>query len=223
MTHEEGSVDNGDNGDEVEKQSIDVSIQINKVDRIQKLMEHLTLAKVKHEDEVLKLATLKEAHTYCVMNNVSPHQYGPLLERFIQVKFKYIKNNAKACSGDISKDGKNVEIKVSLGGVTHAKFNFVQIRLSHLCDSYILTAYHLCEENVESEGELYIFRVTKSDIKNMVVSYGGYAHGTIKEHGKITIDSLNDEKNTKEYALRPTINDDCWDALMPFRISESEL
>jgi hypothetical protein len=47
---------------------------------------------------------------------------------------------------------------------------------------------------VESEGELYIFKVSKEDIKRIVVSFGGYAHGTIKEHGKITIESINDEK-----------------------------
>jgi hypothetical protein len=38
---------------------------------------------------------------------------------------------------------KNSEVKVSLGGATHSKFNFVQIRPSHDCDTYILTAYHL--------------------------------------------------------------------------------
>jgi len=107
--------------------------------------------------------------------------------------------------------------------VTRNKFNFVQIRPSHDCETYILTAYNLSSENVESEGELYIFKVPKEDIKKIVVSFGGYAHGTIKEHGKITIESLNDEKSTKEYALRPTINDACWKALMPFRVPESGL
>ena len=79
-------------------------------------------------------------------------------------------------------------------------------------------------ENVESEGELYVFTVPKSEIKKLVVSYGGYAHGTVKEHGKMTMDSLNDEKNgIKEYALRPTINNDCWKALMAFRVPETDL
>ena len=187
------------------------------------LKEHLALLKVNHEEQVMKLATLKEAHVYCVIYNVSAQQYGPLLEKFIRTKFNYIKNKAEDCTGDCFKDGKNSEVKVSLGGARHKKLNFVQIRPSHDCDTYILTAYHLSHENIESEGELYIFKVPKKDIKNIVISYGGYAHGTIKEHGKITADYLNDENIIKEYALRPTINDNCWKALMKFRVSETSL
>jgi hypothetical protein len=196
---------------------------MDKAECVRRLKEHLTLSKVKHEDQVMKLDTLKEAHMYCVIHGISAQQFGPLLERFIRTKFNYVKNKAEDCTGDCSKDGKNSEVKVSLGGATHTKFNFVQIRPSHDCDTYILTAYHLSSDNVDSEGELYIFKVPKTDIKNIVVSYGGYAHGTIKEHGKITIDSLNDEKSIKEYALRPIINDDCWKALLRFKVPESEL
>ena len=197
---------------------------MDKSESVKRLREHLSLSKVKHEDQIMKLDTLKEAHTYCVIHGVSAQQYGPLIERFIRTKFNYTKNRAEDCTGDCSKDGKNSEVKVSLGGATHTKFNFVQIRPSHDCDTYILTAYHLSSENVESEGELYVFTVPKSEIKKLVVSYGGYAHGTVKEHGKMTMDSLNDEKNgIKEYALRPTINNDCWKALMAFRVPETDL
>ena len=105
----------------------------------------------------------------------------------------------------------------------HTKFNYVQIRPNHDCDTYIFTAYHLSQDNCKSEGDLYIFKISKMDIKNLIVSYGGYAHGTIKEHGKITIESLENDKSSKEYALRPSINDNCWRALMLFRINESNL
>ena len=197
---------------------------MDKEERILRLKEHLALSKVKHEDQIMKLKTLKEAHTYCVIHGVSAQQFGPLLERFIRTKFNYEKNKAEDCTGDCSKDGHNSEVKVSLGGVTHAKFNFVQIRPSHDCDTYILTAYHLSSENVDSEGELYIFKVPKEEIKKIVVSCGGYAHGTIKEHGIINMESINDcTSSIKEYALRPCINDACWNSLMQFRISESEL
>lgn len=192
-------------------------------ERVNRLRECLAHSTVKHEDRIMKLSTLKEAHAYCVIHSVSAQQYGPMLERFIRTKFNYIKNKAEDCTGDCSKDGKNSEVKVSLGGITHAKFNFVQIRPTHDCETYILTAYHLSPENVESEGELYVFKVPKEDIKRIVVSHGGYAHGTIREHGPITIESLNDKTSIKEYALRPKINDDCWKALVPFNISESEL
>jgi len=196
---------------------------MDKEERVKRLKEYLTLSKVNHKDQIMNLATLKEANVYCIIHGVSAQQYGPLLERFIRIKFNYIKNKAEDCIGDCSKDGKNSEVKVSLGGATHSKFNFVQIRPSHDCETYILTAYNLSSDNVESEGELYIFKVPKEEIKKIIVSFGGYAHGTIKEHGKITIESLNDEKSTKEYALRPTINDACWKELIQFKVPESEL
>lgn len=208
------------------KEKVDIDIDIQNVDRSNvknRLKEYLKFSNVKHKDLIMKLDTLKEAHLYCVYYKLSSQQYGPLLEMFLQKKFNFIKNKAEECIGDCSKDGKNSEIKVSLGGETFAKFNFVQIRPSHECDNYILTAYHICDENVEEEGELYIFKVPKSDIKNLVMSYGGYAHGTMKEHGPITMESLNDEKNTKEYALRTKVNDKCWDALMAFRVSENDI
>lgn len=197
---------------------------MDKAENVKKLKEHLARSKVKHEDEVMKLATLKDAHVYCVMHGLSAQQYGPLLEKFIRVKFNYAKNKAEHCTGDCSKEGKNSEVKVSLGGATHTKFNFVQIRPSHDCDIYLLTAYHLCPENVEEEGELYVFRVPKEDIKSILLAHGGYAHGTVKEHGRITAESMKEVGgSSKEYALRPTVNDACWKALLPFRLHESEL
>jgi hypothetical protein len=188
--------------------------------RVQRLREHLALSKIKHEEELLKLPTLKEAHVYCVIRGVSAQQYGPFLERYIRTKFQYVKNRAEDCTGDCSKDGKNSEVKVSLGGASHTKFNFVQIRPSHDCDTYILTAYHLSPENVEDEGDLYIFNVPKMDMQTLIVQYGAYAHGTLKEHGPIRADSLSLDK---EYALRPTLNDKCWKQLLRFRIAEADL
>jgi hypothetical protein len=196
---------------------------MNHTDRVNRLKEHLALSNINHEEQILKLSSLKEANIYCIIHGLSAQQYGPLLEKYIRTKFKYIKNKSQDCIGDCSKDNRNFEIKVSLGGKTHSKFNFVQIRPSHDCDTYILTAYYLSMENVETEGELFIFKVPKLDIKQIVVLYGGYAHRTIKEHGIITIESLNDETNNKEYAIRPTINDTCWELLMTYRIMESNL
>jgi hypothetical protein len=121
------------------------------------------------------------------------------------------------------KNGKNSEIKVSLGGTIHTKFNYVQIRPLHDCDNYILTAYHLSYENVENSGELYIFKVPNKDMKILLLSYGHYAHGTVKEHGKITSECLEDTQNKKEFALRPSFNDKCWKSLIEYRIQEYEL
>lgn len=190
--------------------------------RVVKLKEYLALSKLNHSQNIMKEETLKNAHVYCLINNLSAQHYGPLLEKYIRTNFNYSKNKAEECTGDCSKNGKNSEVKVSLGGATHDKFNFVQIRPSHDCDSYILSAYHLCIENVEKEGDLYIFKVPKEDMKKIIVSHGGYAHGTVKEHGKITTESIN-EKGNKEYAIRPTVNDKCWKDLLAFRITEDAL
>ena len=194
--------------------------QMDKPERVKRLKEHLALTKINHEEQILKQPSLKDAHTYCVIYGVSAQQFGPLLEKYILHTFNFTKNKAEHCIGDCCKDGVNTEIKVSLGGSTHTKFNYVQIRPSHDCDNYLLTAYHLTPENVESEGELYIFRVPKKDMLVLLSSYGGYAHGTNKEHGKISATSFD---HTKEYALRPAYNDKCWQALLPFRISEAAL
>lgn len=149
---------------------------LSKANRIKQLKVHLASSKINHEREVMKEDTLKDAHIYCIIYNISAQQYGPLLEKYIRTKFNYTKNKAQDCTGDCHKNGKNSEIKVSLGGASHTKFNFVQIRPSHDCSTYILTAYYLSNENVETEGELYIFRVPSNAMKSLIVSYGTYAH-----------------------------------------------
>jgi hypothetical protein len=188
-------------------------------DRILKLKERLILPTQDHLSEILKQETLKAAHVYCIINSISSQRYGPLLEKYIRIKFNYIKNRVDDCTGDFSKNGCNVEVKVSLGGTTYDKFNFVQIRPSHDCDFYILTAFHLSHLNVDKEGDLYIFKMTKQDIKQILERYGHYAHGTVKEHGSINIE----DNLPKEYALRPKFNDACWKYLMKFRVHETDL
>lgn len=191
--------------------------------RVQMLKEHLAHSMINHENEIMKEATLKDAHIYCILNSVSAQQYGPLLEKYIRIKNNFIKNIASACNGDCSKDNKNAEIKASIGGAKHNKFNWVQLRISHDIHYYILTAYNLTSKNVDNQGELYVFTVPKYDMLTLISMYGGYAHGTIKEHGSITISDLQDENNKKEYALRPTIGDKCWIDIMKYRISDDQL
>lgn len=198
------------------------SIDIN-AERIEKLKEHLACSSINHEQEILKETTLKDAHVYCVINSVSAQKYGPLLEKYIRIKNKFVKNTASECNGDCSKDGKNAEVKASLGGAKHNKFNWVQLRVSHDIQYYILTAYHLTSKNVETGGELYVFSVPKEDMLPLIANYGGYAHGTLTEYGSITIADLKDEKNKKEYAMRPSYGDKCWLDIMKFRVPEEAL
>jgi hypothetical protein len=190
---------------------------------ILKLKEHLARSTINHEQEIVKETTLKNAHVYCVVNNVSAQQYGPLLEKYIRIKNNFAKNTASECNGDCSKDNKNAEVKASLGGAKHNKFNWVQLRVSHDVQYYILTAYHLTNKNVDICGELYVFSVTKQDMLTLIEKYGGYAHGTNKEHGLITVSDLEDETNKKEYAIRPSYGDTCWLDILKYRVNEESL
>ena len=173
----------------------------------------------KHIKKIMELPTLKDAHRYCKINNLSGQFTGPALEKYIKKKYKMTKNNASSCNGDLKYNEINVEIKASNGGKENNKFNFVQLRMNHNCE-YILTAYYIDYTNLEILGELYIFKLNKENIKPLIIKYGGYAHGTIGELGEITIEDLNDTTNPKEYVLRPKYGDKCWVELLNFRIDE---
>ena len=187
------------------------------------LKEYLVKCSVNHEEQILQKPTLKEAHIYCLLHSISAQQYGPLLEKYIISKYGFTKLSSSECEGDCSKHGENIEIKTSLGGFHHNKFNFVQIRIAQPIQTYLFTAYHLNSDNVEREGDFYLFRIPKRNMKRLLAQHGGYAHGTLKEHGKITMESLEDETNRKEYSLRPRYMDSCWTELLRFQIEESEL
>ena len=144
---------------------------------------------------------------------------GPLIEYYIKTKYNMIKNDASLCIGDLKINEKDIEIKVSNGGKDNDKFNYVQIRMNHVCE-YLLTAYYLDYSNIDNYGELFIFRLKKEDIKSLILQYGGYAHGTITKLGVITKEDLDNEKNEKEYALRPKYNDDCWKELLKYHVND---
>lgn len=184
-----------------------------------KLKHVLDSSKINHKIEILKQTTLKDSHIYCKIHNLSGQVSGPLIENFIKNKYGMIKNNASSCVGDLLCNQVNLEIKVSNGGKENNKFNYVQIRMNHSCE-YILTAYYLSYENLDNNGELFIFRLNKENIKNLILKYGGYAHGTIHKLGEIKKEDLDDETNDKEYAIRPKYGDKCWNELLQFRINE---
>ena len=178
----------------------------------------LDTSSINHSSEIIKEKTLKDAHIYCKINNLSGQETGPLIEKYIQLTNNMIKNNASTCNGDLTCSNKiNYEIKVSTGGKNNNKFNYVQIRINHNC-IYILTAYHLCYQNLFRKGDLYIFKLTKENIKTLLLKHGSYAHGTLSKLGPIIQSDLDDVNNTKEYALRPIYGDKCWNDLLQYRI-----
>ena len=189
---------------------------------LQKLKFILDRSKTNHKVEILKQSTLKDAHLYCKLNELSGQVTGPLVEMYIKTKYNMSKNQSSSCIGDVSHHQQNIEIKVSNGGKDHYKFNYVQLRMNHLCD-YLLTAYYISATNIDQYGELFVFKVPKHDMKPLILKYGGYAHGTIQKLGPITKEDLNDGTNDKEYAIRPKYGDSCWNELLPFRIDEKNI
>ena len=175
--------------------------------------------KIIHKTEILKEETLKYAHIYCKLNNLSGQAAGPAVECYIAHKYNMNKNSASECIGDLQHTGINYEIKCSFGGKDGNKFNFVQFRMNHNCE-YILTAYYVDEHNYMELGELFVFRLNKNELKGIILKYGGYAHGTIHKLGQITQPDLDDISNDKEYAFRPKYGDKCWNELLQFRIDE---
>lgn len=189
------------------------------MDTIKRLKTILECSKINHKIEIIKKETLKDAHIYCKINNLSGQQAGPLIEYYIKKKYGMNKNKASLCIGDLEFNEKNIEVKVSNGGKEHNRFNYVQLRMNHDCE-YILTAYYLTDENICDMGELFIFKLNKQAIKDLIIKYGGYAHGTKKKLGEIKKEDLDDETNDKEYAIRTKYGDKCWKELMKFRINE---
>jgi hypothetical protein len=186
------------------------------------LIQILENCNVNHSTEVMSKTCIKDALIYCKINQLSGQVYGPLIEAFIKVFFNMHKNHPSLCIGDLHHNETNIEIKVSLGGKNNNKFNFVQLRINHLCD-YILVVYYLDIYNIDNFGELFIFRLKKPDLPLLIFKYGSYAHGTITKLGKITLNDLINEQNSKEYAIRTKYNDACWNHLLQYRVNEIDI
>ena len=167
----------------------------------------------------MKETNIKRAHIYCKINQLSGQVAGPLIEYYVKNKYGMDKIDPSLCKGDLQVNNINYELKISNGGKENNKFNYVQLRMNHDC-VYIFTAYYLSIDNIETEGDLYIFKLNKDDVKKLILKYGGYAHGTVQKLGKITEIELDNYTNDKEYAIRPKYGDKCWNDLLLFRVDE---
>jgi len=195
---------------DIKDENNEIKIQLKKI---------LSFCDINYKLEIIKQPTLKFAHIYCKINQLSGQLSGTLIEYYIKYKYSMIKNKAESCIGDLQYKQTNIELKISNGGKYNNKFNFVQLRMNHACE-YIFTAYYINNNNIEINGELFIFKLNKINIINLILNYGHYAHGTKKKLGPITEHDLKNNTNNKEYALRPKYDDKCWKNLLKFRIRE---
>lgn len=99
-------------------------------------------------------------------------------------------------SGDGTKNGKNYEIKASIHD-KKSKFNWVQIRPDHNVHFYILIGFNIHEDEL---GKVYNYKIPSEELYKIIAKYGGYAHGTCKKLGKITLENI--KGRNCEFALR---------------------
>ena len=172
--------------------------------------------------EINKMPTLTGK---CIMAHVFLSPQSTVMESIIRNDLN-IEGPENETSGDGRKDGVNYEIKVSL----HAKggkINFVQIRPDHNVNAYIFMSYNMYENENENEkekvGMAHIFNVPANKLYELIVLYGGYAHGTLSKLGKITNENI--KGRNCEYALRCNPNAkkgkslEIWKELLKYEVS----
>lgn len=175
---------------------------------------------INHEKNILSTNSFKHAHLYCKINKLPNNSFGMHLEKYVTQRYNYKHHKSADGNGDFgTQSGRNIEIKSSLGGSKNNQFNYLQIRFFQDVD-YILTAFYVSKENIENEGELFIFSLPKEDMKNIVLKFGHYAHGTKNELPPITMERLNDPSIRLLYAIRPRYGGKCWNELLKYRIDD---
>jgi len=133
-----------------------------------------------------------------------------------------ISNTLNSTSGDGHKNGNNYEIKTSIHA-KKSKLNFVQLRPDHNIDYYIFIAYNMYE--TDTLGNAHIFKVPSQIVYDLIVRFGGYAHGTCEILGKITPHNI--KGRNCEYALRCNPNTkkgksyDIWNEFMKYKVEYS--
>ena len=196
-----------------------MSLSSHSIDNFQlALLQNCYLSKSEKEKE---LSSAKTPRDVCVIAKTyfTAQSYGPQLERWVK-KYLLLDKKLDSTSGDASINSVGIEIKCSIqdqkGG-----FNYVQLRPHHTHEFYILLSYSIFMD------EAMWHCVPHESMNSLIESYGGYAHGTITQNGKINKDSIL--ANKYEYAIRPNRHlttgkaATAWVALEPFRVSEDEL
>ena len=139
----------------------------------------------------------------CLDCNVSAQSYGPGVEKFIIARSN---NRLEKDKCNVSGDAKDkltknsYEIKSTIANI-NGGINFVQLRPHYNASHYIFVVFDPELDLIES------IVLEKSTIKDLIVKYGGYAHGSIEKQGKIT--EQNIRNNQYEYALRPNTKNNC--------------
>jgi hypothetical protein len=150
---------------------------------------------------------------------LSAQKYGFVLEEWIK---NHLELGAKkdSVSGDASVGNRSYEIKASISD-TKGGFNYVQLRPSHNIDGYIILNYSIPNDEV-----VWLY-IPHDKMTDLILMWGGYAHGTVRANGPITLESILE--NSLEYAIRPNMHKlhtkpgKCWTDLETYRVTEDAL
>lgn len=143
--------------------------------------------------------SLKEYARDCVLYGVSSQAYGSGAQAVVK-NICGFKKETKEDRGDFIYKNKAIEYKFSIAN-SDGKINFVQLRPSHKIDYYLLSYYDPKETGPDM---LENFVCRSRDLYLLLPEFGGYAHGTVKDNGKVTAENIvKNLKNGCEYALRP--------------------
>lgn len=186
---------------------------------LSEIVKQMKIKDFNNKKKILKQIEMEKTLTgKCVLcrNYLSPQSID--FETLCKKDLK-IDKSLNSTSGDGYKNGINYEIKSSIHA-KRSKLNFVQIRPDHNIDYYILIGYNMYKNDTIGKG--YIFKIPSQVIYELVVIYGGYAHGTCAKLGKITHENI--KGRNCEYALRCDPNAkkgknlELWNELMKYEV-----
>jgi len=145
------------------------------------------------------LMNLNEKNFIKKVSLLSPQSYGNKIEKWINKQLKTKMVLASKNRGDLSSNGKYIEVKSSIITKTNPFLNMVQIRLYQDLDYYLCCAFDVRDiRNYKS----YYFLLTHDDMEEeMKVLTSTPAHGTkdsLKDHNNIELRySLLIDENSK--------------------------
>lgn len=183
---------------------------------LSEIVKQMKLRDAKDKKKILeKIKNQKNLTGKCILSRRYLSPQSTDLETICK-KDLDIDNALNSTSGDGHKNGVNYEIKTSIHA-EKSKINFVQIRPDHDIHYYILIAYNMYEN--DTIGNAHIFKIPSHIVHDLIVRFGGYAHGTCKKLGKITSDNI--KGRNCEYALRCNPNAkkcELWNEFMKYEV-----
>lgn len=149
-------------------------------------------------------ANFAEVIAYCYLM-IHPQSYGSKFQERFRREYKFTKVAAKQKSGDMTKNNKNTEYKVSIFDNKNPIINIVQIRPQHNVDNYIVQVVDA--RNIEKCSLYTTWLLSKEQMKQECDLHGNHAaHGEKGSADELRIDlefeSAEFNKFQKEYLFK---------------------